>query len=100
MPGKIADERLAIVTVHAPEMPHERQRSLLVQRIEEFNLKFPVLIDNELVYFGELAAPGWPAIYLIDKQGRMRSLFLGETHGGFLQARAIEQTLRQLLAEK
>lgn len=95
----MAMEPLRIVTIHAPELEHERQRPLLLQRIEEFNLRFPVLIDNELVYFKALTAPGWPAIYLIDKQGRMRSLFLGETHAGFAQARAVERRVRQLLDE-
>ena len=42
----------------------------------------------------------WPAFYLIDKQGVVRKVFVGETHVGDSQARQIQQAVSELLAEK
>ena len=41
----------------------------------------------------------WPAYYLVDKQGRVRNVFVGETHAGDSQARRIQHAVSKLLAE-
>jgi hypothetical protein len=41
----------------------------------------------------------WPAYYLLDKRGRIRALFIGETHAGDAQAKAVEAAIELLLAE-
>jgi hypothetical protein len=41
----------------------------------------------------------WPAYYLIDKQGKIRALYIGETHEGDKRAKAIEANIRELIAE-
>ena len=41
----------------------------------------------------------WPAFYLIDKKGQVRSVFFGETHEGDQQAKRIEKKINELLAE-
>ncbi|MCP3891508.1 MAG: hypothetical protein GY702_21975 [Desulfobulbaceae bacterium] len=59
----------------------------------------PTFIDNDSIYFNLVEAPGWPTIYLVDQQGRIRSRYLGETHSFFAQAQAIEKQLDRLMQE-
>jgi len=41
----------------------------------------------------------WPAFYLIDRQGRLRGQFFGETHKGDVRAHAIDSAIERLLTE-
>lgn len=69
---------------------------LLRRSISKNNLRYPVYIDNDLQFFNALGAPGWPVIYLVDKDGKVRFSYLGETHAHFAQARDIENKIRLL----
>jgi hypothetical protein len=42
----------------------------------------------------------WPTFYLIDKQGRVRAAYIGETHKDDKRAKAIENRIIDLLAEE
>jgi hypothetical protein len=65
----------------------------------EFRLEHPVMVDNDFRYWNALGNRYWPAYYLVDKEGRLRARFFGETHRGDPQARRIEASLERLLAE-
>lgn len=72
---------------------------MLNKKLEEFNLKLPVFADNSFAYWSALQSPGWPSLYLIDREGYIRYIYLGETHTGFAQARSIEKKIQELLGE-
>ena len=74
-------------------------RANIEKKVKEFDLKHPIMIDNDFSYWNALGNRYWPAFYLIDKQGRLRALYAGETHEGDPQARRIEADIRSLLAE-
>ena len=57
------------------------------------------MIDNDFAYWHALKNRYWPTFYLIDKSGRLRSVFIGETHADSRQALIIEKTVETLLAE-
>ena len=97
--NKFNSDDLEIITVHSPEFAHEKKLDLLTAKIEEFKLDYPVLIDNELDYWHAINSEGWPSFYLIDKTGRLRFIYLGETHKFFAQARGIENDLGRLIEE-
>ena len=97
--ARLHDQGLRVIGVHTPEFEHERIRSNIVKKVKEFGLQHPVMIDNDFSYWNALNNRYWPAYYLIDKQGRIRALYAGETHEGDRQARRIESDIRQLLAE-
>ena len=92
-------EKLQVITVHSPELEHEKDISLLADKIKAFELEYPVLVDNEFKYWDSINSAGWPSFYLVDKEGKFRFSYLGETHSYFAQARDIEKNLSLLLEE-
>jgi hypothetical protein len=58
------------------------------------------MIDNDFSYWNALGNQYWPTFYLIDKQGKLRAKYLGETHKGDKQALKIEGCIHYLLNEE
>ena len=93
------DQGLEVVGVHAPEFDYEKRKQLLREKIAEFNLDFPIMIDNEKRYWNAMKNRYWPAYYIIDSRGYIRGSFVGETHAGDSNAVAMEALIQKLLAE-
>ena len=93
------DKGLQIIGIHTPEFDHEKDHNLVVKKAKEFELHHPIMLDNDYGYWNALNNRYWPTYYLIDKQGRIRAKFFGETHKGDKNAKAIEKAVQQLLAE-
>lgn len=96
---RYAARGLRVVGVHAPEFEHERDTAALRGKIADFGLSHPVMIDNDFSYWRALENQYWPAYYLIDVRGRLRHVFVGETHEGDARAQQIERALQSLLDE-
>lgn len=90
---------LQVIGVHTPEFEHEKVRENVAAKAAEFGLRHPIMLDNDFSYWRAMNNRYWPAFYLVDRQGRIRAAFYGETHAGDRRARRIEQLARQLLAE-
>jgi len=99
MEARFKDEDFIVIGVHTPEFDHERDRSKVAEKIKEFGLHHPVVIDNDHRYWQAMRNRYWPAFYVVDKQGNIRHHYVGETHEGSQRARIIEQAISQLLAE-
>ena len=97
--ARLADEPFTVIGIHSPEFEHERDRNNVAAKIEEFQLRHPVMLDNDFKYWRALNNRYWPAFYLIDKQGRVRHLHVGETHVGDARAKQIEAEIQTLLRE-
>lgn len=89
-----------LIGVHTPEFDHERKLGNVRAKVAEFELTHPVMIDNDFSYWRAMGNRYWPAFYLIDKQGAVRKVFVGETHIGDSQARRIQHAISGLLTEK
>jgi thiol-disulfide isomerase/thioredoxin len=96
---RLGPEGLRVVGIHSPEFDRERDPAAVAAKVKEFELHHPVMIDNDFAYWKALGNRFWPAFYLVDKEGRIRYRFVGETHAGDDQARRIERAIRKLLAE-
>lgn len=96
---KYGSKGLTVIGVHSPEYERERHRDAVVDKVREFSLEHPVMIDNDFSYWNVLGNRYWPAYYLIDKQGRIRNRYFGETHEGDPRAMQIETAVERLLAE-
>ena len=95
--ARYQDQGLRIVGVHSPEFAHEREHARVAQKVREFELHHPVMIDNDFSYWKALDNKYWPAFYLIDANGRIADVFVGETHLGDRRARRIEARIEELL---
>jgi len=97
--AELAGEAFRVIGIHSPEFEHEKDADHVVAKIREFGLEHPVMMDNDFGYWRALGNRYWPAYYLVDKQGMIRHLHVGETHAGTARATRIAQQIRALIAE-
>ncbi|MGB1110598.1 MAG: redoxin domain-containing protein [Gammaproteobacteria bacterium] len=97
--ARLKDQGLQVIGIHSPEFEREKDRDAVIAKKKEFDLKHPTMMDNDFSYWKALNNRYWPAFYLVDKQGRIRARYVGETHAGDSQAEAIEREIRALLKE-
>jgi thiol-disulfide isomerase/thioredoxin len=97
--NQFAARGLRVVGVHSPELPVEHDHARLLQKVRDYGLDHPIMIDDDFRYFRSLDNQAWPAFYLIDKRGVIRFRFYGETHAGDSRAREIERAIQQLTDE-
>ena len=97
--AKFADQDFQVIGIHSPEFEHEHDPARVASKIKEFGLEHPVMMDNDFAFWRALGNRYWPAYYLVDKQGIIRYLHVGETHSGDARANRIEEQIRALLVE-
>jgi len=68
-------------------------------RMPATGLDFPHLVDNDLAYWKALHNEYWPAFYLVDRCGRIRTRQVGELHSGQPSGRGLEARIEALLSE-
>jgi cytochrome c biogenesis protein CcdA/thiol-disulfide isomerase/thioredoxin len=88
------DDGLTIIGVHSPEFPFEKEAGNVAAAIDQNDLTYPVVQDNELATWDAFHNAFWPADYLIDANGDLRYIHFGE--GDY---EANEAAIRSLLAE-
>lgn len=96
---RFQDRDFQVVGVHTPEFEHERQISQLVEKVERYRLRHPIMVDNDFSYWNALGSSYWPSFFVIDKKGIIRANYIGETTPGSDQAIRIERLLESLLME-
>nr|WP_238139721.1 thioredoxin family protein [Roseateles aquatilis] len=88
------DQGLVVVGVHSPEYEEERSSAGLKDAIARLGIRHPVAQDNDFATWKSYNNRFWPAIYLVDKQGRIVYYHFGE--GAYEQTEAaIQALLRQ-----
>jgi thiol-disulfide isomerase/thioredoxin len=97
---RYAAQGLQIIGVHSPESDGERDRDEVISKAKKFELSNPIMIDNDFSYWKSLSNHYWPAYYIVDKHGKVRAQFVGETHAGDGNAVGMENMIKKLLAEK
>ena len=96
---KFSAENFQIIGIHTPEFEREKDRAKVVQKIAVFKLHHPVMMDNDFAYWRSLNNRFWPAYYIVDRKGKIRELFIGETREGDPRADAIEKLITKLIDE-
>ena len=91
---KYKDHGLVVIGVHSPEFPFEHDVDNVRRAVAEMRVAYPVAIDNDFAIWSALNNQYWPALYIVDAQGRIRHHQFGE--GGYDQ---IERIIQQLLLE-
>ena len=91
---KYKDQGLVVVGVHTPEYAYEKSRANVQAAVQRLKIPYPVAQDNEYATWKAFDNHFWPALYLIDAQGRVVYSRFGE--GRYAQT---EEKIRQLLAQ-
>jgi thiol-disulfide isomerase/thioredoxin len=89
---RYADRGLVVVGPHAPEFGFEHDLGNVRRAIGELGVGYPVVIDNRFSIWRSFDNHYWPAVYLVDGDGRVRFRHFGE--GAYAET---EQAIQQLL---
>jgi hypothetical protein len=73
-----ADQGLVVIGNHYPEFAHERDLENLKEAIQELQITYPVVQDNDGQTWAAYRNRYWPTLYLIDKRGHIRLVHIGE----------------------
>jgi thiol-disulfide isomerase/thioredoxin len=76
--AKYRDKGLVVVGVHTPEFAFEMDTANVQAAIKRFGLTYPVVQDNEYRTWNAYENQYWPALYLIDKSGKVVATHFGE----------------------
>lgn len=91
---RYSSKGLTIIGVHTPEFVFARSRELIEQVIGRLGIEYPVVMDNEYAIWQAFSNRCWPAKYLVDSNGYLRFVHLGE--GEYEQT---ERTIQALIRE-
>ena len=94
-------DRVTIIGIHTPETESEHSAENLRDKVAEYHIKYPVAFDAKGANWNAWANRMWPSVYLIDKQGRVRSWWTGELNWqGASGEEIMRQKIEALLDEK
>src|SRR3954447_21758901 len=86
------DRGLVVVGAHAPEFSFEREIGGVRRAMEQMEVEHPIVLDNEYAIWRSFGNRYWPALYLLDGDGRVRHSHFGE--GAYAES---ETAIQQLL---
>jgi thiol-disulfide isomerase/thioredoxin len=89
------EKGFTVIGVHSPEFDNERNVENLRREVASLGIRYPVVTDNDYQTWEAFKVEAWPTIFLMDKEGRIRWMHVGE--GDYDDA---ERIIQQLLAEK
>lgn len=92
---KYASKGLVIIGVHSPEFEFEKSLDNLQAAVQDFDINYPVVQDNDFTIWRSYDNRYWPAKYLLDKEGTIRY-----THFGEGQYDETEAVIQKLLGEE
>lgn len=91
---KYADDGLVIIGVHAPEFAFEKVPANVQAAVIQYDIEYPVALDNDFTTWRAYNNRYWPAKYFIDRNGKLR-----HTHFGEGEYEESEEVIRYLLSE-
>jgi thiol-disulfide isomerase/thioredoxin len=92
--AKYKEAGLVVIGVHSPEFEFEKNVDNIRSAVTAMKIGYPVAIDSNFAIWRALRNQYWPALYLVDAQGRIRFRHHGE--GEYAQS---EAAIQQLLSE-
>ncbi|HEX9200762.1 MAG TPA: thioredoxin family protein [Acidobacteriaceae bacterium] len=91
---KYREHGMVVIGVHTPEFSFEHDLENVRRAARDMRVSYPIAIDNDYAIWDAFDNHYWPALYLVDAQGHIRSHHFGE--GAYEQS---EMMIQQLLAE-
>lgn len=91
----VPESELAIVGVHSPETPYERDRANVARGLTQQGITWPVAVDNDFSLWNAYGIQYWPTQLIFDRKGHLRKTIVGEG-----QDALVASTVRTLLNER
>ncbi len=91
--AKFRDRGVVVVGVHTPELAHERVESNVRDAVRRLGIVYPVVIDGDNRIWNAFNNEYWPAVYIVDANGRIRFHHFGE--GAYDEQEQVVETLLQ-----
>ena len=88
---KYEDQGLVVVGVHTPEFEFETNIDNVRRAAHDMTVDYPIAIDSDYAIWSAFDNNYWPALYLVDAEGRIRHHHFGE--GEYEQSERIIQQL-------
>jgi hypothetical protein len=85
------DDGLVVVGAHAPEFAFERELGGVRRAMAAMDVEHPIVQDNDYGIWGAFDNHYWPALYLVDGEGRIRYSHFGE--GAYEESEIVIQQL-------
>ncbi len=85
---------LVVIGVHTPEFAFAKDDGRVREAVKRFGLTFPIVVDSDYKIWDAFHNEAWPAKYLIDKDGNIAYVHLGE--GQYVE---FETQIQKLLTE-
>jgi peroxiredoxin len=96
----LADSGVVLVGIQTPETATERDADAVAEAAKAAGIEYSVLFDAESRNWAQWGNTMWPTVYLIDKQGYIRSWWQGELNWEGQQGeQAMRANIKKLLAE-
>ena len=89
------DRGLVVVGAHVPEFGFEHDLDNVRRATRELDVGYPVVIDNDFAIWRAFDNHYWPAVYLVDGDGRVRFQHFGEE-----AYEETERAIQQLLGRR
>jgi thiol-disulfide isomerase/thioredoxin len=89
---RYADRGLVVVGVHSPEFGFEHDLDNVRRAAADLDVRYPVVIDNDFAIWRAFDNHYWPAVYLVDRDGRVAFHHFGEEAYAETE-RAVQQLL-------
>jgi thiol-disulfide isomerase/thioredoxin len=97
---RYASRGFTIIGIHTPEIPIEYKVEKVREFVKQQGITYPVVLDNDYRNWNRWDQDSWPALYLIDKQGRVREKWVGELNSmGSGGEAKLTKKIEELLAE-
>ena len=93
--SKYKDQGLVVIGNHYPEFSYEENIENVKNAVAQWGIEYAVAQDNEGKTWRSYKNRYWPTLYLIDKQGHIRYVHIGE--GRYAET---EENIKALLAEE
>jgi thiol-disulfide isomerase/thioredoxin len=75
---KYKSQGLVVIGVHSPEFPFEHDLENVRRAAKDMRVEYPIAVDNDFSIWRAFDNHYWPALYLLDGEGRVRYQHFGE----------------------
>lgn len=97
---ELSSKGVTVIGIQTPETTPERNVELVRNAAKEKGFQFPVLVDPNRDNWDAWGNTLWPTVYVVDKNGYIRSWWQGELNWqGATGDKTIESLVEKLLAE-